>query len=161
MIRQAAIFCSSIGTPPGALTTQKPRCLLDVGGAPFLDLLLFELGRHGIRHVLLLSGCAAQQISDYAASTPLKARFGLQIDVVDDPQRGGTGDAPWHVRDWFDDVFFVLNSDSWFEVNLLELAVRLAEKPSAGAAVALRRQTAGARFGVMEIHGGVYYVAAT
>jgi D-glycero-D-manno-heptose 1,7-bisphosphate phosphatase len=156
MIRQAAIFCSGIGTPPGALAAQKPRCLLEVGGAPFLDILLFELGRHGVRHVLLLAGRAAQQITDYAASTPLKARFGLQIDVLVVPEHAGTGGAIWHAGDRLDDVFLLLNGDAWFDINLLELGVRLAEKPAATAAVALRQQTTSARLEAVEIDGGVY-----
>ena len=47
-------------------------------------MLLFELGRHGFRRILLLTGGgAADQIANYAAAAPVKARFGLDITIVD------------------------------------------------------------------------------
>jgi D,D-heptose 1,7-bisphosphate phosphatase len=154
MIRQAVILCGGPGTRLGALTAQTPKPLLPVDGTPFLDVLLFELGRHGVTRVLLLAGFAAHQVLDYASSTPLKARFGLEIEVAVEPGRAGTGGALWHARDRLDDLFFLLNGDSWFDLNLLELADRVASEPSATAAIALRRLVDASRFGVVEIHQG-------
>ena len=79
MIRQAVILCGGLGTRLGALTTQMPKPLLPVGEDPFLDVLLFELGRHGVRRILLLAGFAAGRVLEYAATTPLRARFRLEI----------------------------------------------------------------------------------
>jgi len=80
---------------------------------------------------LLLAGFAAHQVLDYASSTPLKARFGLEIEVAIEPECAGIGGALWHARDRLDDLFFLLNGDSWFDLNLLELADRVASEPSA------------------------------
>ena len=71
----------------------------------------------GVTRVLLLAGFAAQRVIDYAASTPLKARFGLEIEVTIEPQRAGTGGAVWYARDRLDDQFFLLNGDPWFDIN--------------------------------------------
>ena len=79
MVRQAVILCGGLGSRLGALAADTPKPLLLVDGIPFLDVLLFELARQGVRRVLLLAGFAAQRIAEYAASTPLKARFGLEI----------------------------------------------------------------------------------
>jgi D-glycero-D-manno-heptose 1,7-bisphosphate phosphatase len=149
MIRQAAILCGGLGTRPGPLTARTPRPLLRVGDAPFLDVLLFELGRHGIKKILLLGGFAAGQLVDYAATTPLKARFGLEIEVSIEPERAGTGGAVWHARDRIEGSFFLLNGDSWLDVNLLALAVRLAEEPGASGVIALRRLADASRSGVV------------
>lgn len=150
MIRQAVILCGGLGTRLGALTAQTPKPLLDVGGIPFLDVLLFELGRHGIRRILLLAGFAARRIQDYAAATSLTARFGIEFEVSVEPERAGTGGALWHARDRLDDWFFLLNGDSWFDVNLLDLAVRVASRPLATAGMALRRLADASRYGVVE-----------
>jgi D,D-heptose 1,7-bisphosphate phosphatase len=154
MISQAVILCGGLGTRLGTLTTQRPKPLLTIGDAPFLDVLLFELGRQGVKRVLLLAGFASRQILDYAALTPLKVRFDLEIEVAVEPERAGTGGAIWHGRERLDDVFFLLNGDSWFDVNLLELADRLARDSSAIAAIALRRLADASRFGVVEINQG-------
>jgi D-glycero-D-manno-heptose 1,7-bisphosphate phosphatase len=50
-----------LGTRLGSLA-EIPKPLLVVDDGPFLDLLLFELGRHGVKQVLLLAGFAAERI---------------------------------------------------------------------------------------------------
>jgi D,D-heptose 1,7-bisphosphate phosphatase len=154
MIRQAVILCGGLGTRLGALTAQTPKPLLPVDGSPFLDVLLFELARHGVKRVLLLAGFAASQVVDYAARTPLKARFNLNVEVSIEPDRAGTGGAVWHARHRLDDLFFLLNGDSWFDFNLIELAGRIAADPSATGAIAIRQLADASRFGIVETDRG-------
>jgi hypothetical protein len=58
------------------------------------------------------------RILEYAAATPAKTRFGMEIEVSVEPQLAGG--AVWHARDRLDESFFLLNGDSWFDFNLLE-----------------------------------------
>jgi D,D-heptose 1,7-bisphosphate phosphatase len=153
VIGQAVILCGGRGTRLGALTADTPKPLLPVGGAPFLDRLLFEFARHGIRRVLLLAGFGARQVVEYAEANELAARFGLEIDVAVEPQPAGTGGALWHARDRLDDRFFLLNGDSWFDFNLLDLAARLEADPAALGALALRRLADASRFGAVSLSG--------
>ncbi|MGH7045114.1 MAG: HAD-IIIA family hydrolase [Stellaceae bacterium] len=151
MIRQAAILCGGLGTRLGALTAQTPKPLLPVAGAPFLDMLLFELGRHGIREVLLLAGFAAAQIAEYAAASPLKARFGIDLAVTVEPEGAGTGGALWHARDRLDPQFLLINGDSWFDINLLTLAAGAVAQPAAIATIAIRSLADASRYGVVTL----------
>jgi D,D-heptose 1,7-bisphosphate phosphatase len=153
MVRQAVILCGGLGSRLGALAAKTPKPLLPVSGAPFLDVLLFELGRHGIKRVLLLAGFAANHILDYTASTSLKSRFDLEIDVSVELQRAGTGGALWHARDRLDDQFLLLNGDSWFDINLLDFACRAESDPSATGAIGVRWLPDASRYGVVEIDG--------
>ncbi len=111
MMRQAVILCGGLGTRLGPLTVRTPKPLLQVGAAPFLDVLLFELGRHGFRRILLLACFEAEQLVAYARSTPFKAQFDLEIEVAIEPQPAGTGGALWGARDWLDDDFLLINGD--------------------------------------------------
>jgi D,D-heptose 1,7-bisphosphate phosphatase len=154
LISQAAILCGGLGTRLGALTAQTPKPLLPVAGEPFLDVLLFELGRHGVRRVLLLAGFGADRIVDYAAASSAKARFGIEVAVSVEPERAGTGGALWHARDRLDHRFFLLNGDSWFDVNLLALAAELAAEPTAIAAIAVRELADAFRYGTVAIERG-------
>jgi len=151
VIRQAAILCGGLGTRLGSLTARSPKPLLPVGGHPFLDVLLFELGRHGVRRVVLLAGFAAGEIQEYARSTLLKERFGLEIAVAVEPQPAGTGGALWHARDRLDDSFFLLNGDSWFDINLLDLANAASRDPAAAATIAVRELADASRYGAVEV----------
>lgn len=153
MIRQAVILCGGRGTRLGALTADMPKPLLPVDGAPFLDLLLFELGRHGIRNIVLLAGFAAARIEEYVKTTPLAARFGLDIAIAIEPAPAGTGGALWQARHRLDDEFLLLNGDSWFDINLLDLAVRLAADPAAAGVLALRRLADAGRYGAVALRG--------
>jgi D-glycero-D-manno-heptose 1,7-bisphosphate phosphatase len=162
MLRQAVILCGGLGARLGTLTAETPKPLLPVDGNPFLDVLLFELGRHGIARILLLAGFAAHKVREYALTTPLRAQFGLNLEVLVEPLRAGTGGALWHARDRLDDTFLVLNGDSWFDINLLELA-RHADDPSATAVIAVRHLADASRFRERPAHpgegfmsGGVY-----
>jgi D,D-heptose 1,7-bisphosphate phosphatase len=151
MIRQAAILCGGLGTRLGPLTANTPKPLLKAGELPFLDVLLFELGRQGIKKILLLAGFAADRIATYAKTTPMRERFGLQIDVSVEPEQAGTGGALWHARDRLDTSFFMLNGDSWFDVNILELAWLMETDPALAGAITVRHLSDTSRYGTVVI----------
>lgn len=164
MITQAAILCGGLGSRLGSLTARTPKPLLEVGDRPFLDVLLFELGRHGVRNILLLAAFEAEQIAAYAKSTPVKERFGLDIEVAVEPERAGTGGALWHARDRLNAQFYLLNGNSWFDVNLLGLASILAANPSTVGALAVRHLADTSRYGVVTLdadHAVVGFAART
>jgi D,D-heptose 1,7-bisphosphate phosphatase len=154
MIAQAVIMCGAQGLRSDAPTAPTPRPLLPVAGMPFLDVLLFELARHGIRNILLLAGCAAPQIADYAAATPLRERFGLEIAVMGEPQPVGTGGAVWQARDRLDDAFFLLNGESWFDINWLRFGAAIACEPQAIGAIAVRQVSDASRCGAVDLRDG-------
>jgi D,D-heptose 1,7-bisphosphate phosphatase len=153
MIRQAVVLCGGFSLRSGGPTADMPDPLIEIGGGPFLDTLLFEIARHGIRRILLLAGFAAQQFADYARATPLRARLGLDIEVAVEPAPTGTGGALWHARDRLDNAFLMMNGDSWFDVNLLALAACLAREPAAVGILALRRPSDASRRGSVLLQG--------
>jgi len=153
VIGQAAILCGGRGIRPGGDHRDTPKPLLPVGETPFLDVLVFELAHHGIKKILLLAGFQAHNIIEYATSTPLKSQFGLEIVVQVESQPAGTGGRCGEARDKLEEIFFLLNGDSWFDVNLLALAGPVAEDPSTAGIIALRRVDDTARFEVVELSG--------
>jgi D-glycero-D-manno-heptose 1,7-bisphosphate phosphatase len=151
MIDQAVILCGGCGGIPIA---DPPRALLPVAGAPFLDLLLLELGRHGFRRIMVLAGAAAPSIAAYAAATPVKARFGLDLQVVAVPEPADAGAALAWARDRLDPAFLMLDGEAWFDINLRDLAARLARDPAALGIAALHQVAAAT--GPVVVRGGVY-----
>src|SRR4029077_1938052 len=129
-IEQAAILCGGLGTRLGALTSDMPKPLLPVSAAPFLEVLLGELGRSGVKRIVLLAGFAAEQIVDYVAASPLKGRFDLRIEVAIAPLAAGTGGALGHARQRLDERFYLLKGDSWFDIPLTRLAEPLMGEPA-------------------------------
>jgi NDP-sugar pyrophosphorylase family protein len=138
MVDQAVILC-------GGATA-----LEEVGGAPFLDRLLFEMGRYGIRRILLLAGAQGDRVRDYAADTPMRGRFGLEIEIMAAPEIAGTGGALFLARNRLDEHFLLLDGNAWFAVNPLDLAARLlAAEPAVTGAVAMLQRGEGV------VNGGI------
>jgi len=132
MTDQAVILCGGAAA------------LEEVGDAPFLDRLLFEVGRYGVRRILLLAGTQADRVRDYAADTAVRGRFGLDIEIMAAPERGGTGGALFQARNRLDEHFLLLDGKAWFAVNPLDLAKRLlAADPMVSGAVAMRQHGEG------------------
>lgn len=146
------ILCGGSGTRLGALTARTPKPLLDVGGQPFLDVLLGELGRHGFDEVVLLAAFESGQIEAYAHTSAVAGRFGMRVRVSVEPERAGTGGAIFHARELAAEEFLLLNGDSWLDVNLLGIAP--GPLPAGTDVVmTLREIPDAARYGVVELQG--------
>jgi len=146
---QAVILCGGLGARLGHRTAATPKPLLAVDGAPFLDVLLFEIGRHGIKQVLLLAGFEGEQVARYAETTPIAARFGLELKVLIEPSPAGTGGALKQAEHLLAPEFLLLNGDTWFDVNLLDLA----RGPDWLISMCLRRVPDPSRYGVVTLDG--------
>lgn len=148
------ILCGGAGTRLGRLTERTPKPLLPVAGRPFLDTLLFELGRQGIQRIVLLAAFEAGQFRDYCRDHELASRFGLQLDLSIEPERAGTGGALFHAQALADDEFLLMNGDSWFDLNLLSLIRRAEQDRGAAAVLALRHVGDSSRYGVATLERG-------
>ncbi len=119
--KQCCILVGGLGTRLGELTRESPKPLLPVGGTPFLEVLIREAIRRGFDDILLLAGfkSAAMQefVNDLQSRLPQKTRISVSIE----PEPLGTGGALLHARDQLHDSFLLLNGDTWFDFNWLDL----------------------------------------
>lgn len=151
---QCVILCGGLGTRLGDLTVNTPKPLLPVVDEPFLETLIFELGRQGIRNVLLLAGFQSGKILDFAQNSPAARRFEMELKVSVEPEPAGTGGALWYARDQLHDTFFLLNGDTWFDIPLLSLWSSYLEANGwALGAMALRHVEDTGRYGGVEVAG--------
>lgn len=154
MLTQAMILCGGLGTRLGPLTAAIPKPLLKVGSRPFLDVLLFELGRHRFRDVVLLASYQADQVIDYAQNNPVAERFGLNLSTVVEAEPAGTGGGLYNARDIAADCFLLLNGDSWLDMNLLAAAPIATEASETIASLALRHLENPDRYGTVRVENG-------
>ncbi len=154
MLTQAMILCGGLGTRLGSLTAATPKPLLQIGSRPFLDVLLFELGRHGFKNVVLLASFQADQVIEYARDNPIAQRFGLNLTVVVEKEPAGTGGGLYNARHLADETFLLMNGDSWIDMNLLAGADAVARMPDAIAALALRYLENPDRYGTVAVEDG-------
>lgn len=151
---QCVILCGGLGTRLGALTAETPKPLLAVDGEPFLETLIFEIGRQGFRRILLLAGFQSGKMVAFVENSPAVKRFGITATVAVEPEPAGTAGALWHARDHLADSFFLINGDTWFDVPLLALwAAWKAKEEVALGAVALRFVEDADRYGSVDVEG--------
>ena len=147
MVAQAVILAGGRGTRLGALTRHTPKPMLPVGGRPFLEHLVWNLSRHGIREILLSCGHLGDQIVDH-----FKGWDGgrTRVRCFVEPEPLGTGGALRFLADALEGPFFFLNGDSLFDINFLDLPLLPAASAPASAIMALRHVPNASRYGRVE-----------
>lgn len=118
---QCAILIGGMGTRLGALTQETPKPLLPVAGQPFLEILVGEAVRRGFTDILLLAAYKAAVVQDFASSLLSKLPEDCQVSVSIEPAPLGTGGAVAYAADSLHDQFLLLNGDTWFDFNWLDL----------------------------------------
>jgi D,D-heptose 1,7-bisphosphate phosphatase len=133
---QAVLLCSGRGL---ALLPQGP---VDSGQPPWarrlLDVLLFELGRHGVRRVVLLAGDALDSVARYAEQADLARRFAMTLEARAVPDPMEAMQALHQAREVLEERFFLLSDTRWFDFNLLALSASAAEHADLDAVLAAR-----------------------
>lgn len=151
-VRQAVILCGGLGTRLGSLTSATPKPLLPVAGTPFLEILIREIARSGIRRFLLLAGHLAPQIEVFACDLRQRLGSGYSIDVAVEDEPAGTGGALFNARDLLEDSFILVNGDSFLDFRLHALSDAMKEPGLAGV-VALRYVDDTSRYGEVFLEG--------
>lgn len=152
MPTQAVILIGGLGTRLGVLTADCPKPLLPVAGRPFVESILWHLARFGFERVLLLAGYRAEKVAEYVQESRYRDR--LAIEVAVEPSPLGTAGALRAVSDHLDETFLMLNGDSLFDFNWLDLVPLLTMgEGKALVAMALRSLPDASRFGVVELEG--------
>lgn len=118
---QSVILAGGRGTRLRAISGGTPKPLINVGDRPFIAYLIENLRRFGVSEIVFLVGPFAR---DYAAQLGDGAAMGVHaLHVPEDPPAGTAG-ALLHAARHLAPEFLLLNGDSYFDINLLDLAVR-------------------------------------
>ncbi len=113
----ALILCGGLGTRLREVVSDRPKGLAEVGGRPFLDLLIERLRREGLRRFILCTGYRGEQIATrYALRSD--AEFVVSLEQQPLGTAGALRLAATHLKS---DPFFVLNGDSYCEVDYAAL----------------------------------------
>lgn len=149
--RQCVILVGGLGTRLGGLTASCPKPLLDVAGKPFLYYLIWNASRFGFDNFVLLAGYKGELVQQFANEIINTLSCQVHVVIEDSPQ--GTGGALRQAEHSLDDDFVMMNGDSIFDFNLLDLELGMQESPFL-ARIALRQVEDASRFGVVSLAEG-------
>ncbi len=150
--RQCVILVGGKGTRLGALTKDTPKPLLPVGGRPFLSYLIQEAARHGSERILLLAGFKAEAFANELDVLRAAVPAAVELKVLAEPEPLGTGGALKFAAPHLDEHFLLLNGDSFFDINLLDLAAPPLPEASVGR-LALKPEVDVSRYGTVGLKG--------
>lgn len=149
---QCVILVGGFGTRLGALTANCPKPLLQVGDGRFLDELIWQAKRFGFRRISLLAGFRAEMVVDYIESRAFDRS--INIEVAIEPEPLGTAGALRLAAEKLAPHFFLLNGDSLFDFNWLDLVPFCADKRNCLVGMALRSQANTSRYGLVNYDAG-------
>tara|TARA_B100000902_G_scaffold148965_1_gene145580 strand:- start:254 stop:793 length:540 start_codon:yes stop_codon:yes gene_type:complete len=119
MVSQAVILCGGLGTRLGAITKKIPKPLIKIGNKSFLDYLIDRLVQNKINKILLL--CSYKSEHFFKKYHNKKISNKIKISCVNEKKPLGTGGALINAINKLDDYFYLLNGDTYFDGDLLQL----------------------------------------
>ena len=125
---EAIILAGGEGTRLNSLVSDRPKPLADINGQPFLTILLNFLVRQGCQHFLLATGYKRDMIrSQYGGDY-----LGIPISYSEETAPRGTGGAviTAYKKLKKEKPFLVLNGDTFFPINLVQLEKKFQESES-------------------------------
>ncbi len=147
---QAVILAGGLGTRLGEVTKVTPKPLVSVLDVPFLHHLIGNVVRHGFTDIVLLCGYMAEKF-DVLTEPGVFGEATVRLSI-EPPGLLGTGGAVRHAAPLLDERFLLMNGDTFFDINLLDLCT----EPDDGAwmRMALRREPAAGRYGSVALEDG-------
>jgi len=144
---EAIILAGGFGTRLQSIVKDVPKPMADINGKPFLEYILNFLMRQGVTTVVLSVGYKEQIIREY-----FKNKY-KNINIVYSIEKTplGTGGAiKKSLEICKEDDIFVLNGDTYFDVNLAEFLKRHKEL-NCDLSLSLKRMYKSERYGNVRV----------
>ena len=149
---QVLILAGGRGTRLGGVVSDRPKCLAEVAGRPFLEYLILKLRHDGFREFVVSTGYRAEAIDDYLADRAgMWSELGVSIVGLREESPLGTGGAIGHARGLLrGERFLAANGDSLLDIDAGAL-LRYHEEMSAFVTLGLAVVKDASRYGTVEL----------
>jgi D-glycero-alpha-D-manno-heptose 1-phosphate guanylyltransferase len=114
----AIILAGGLGTRLRSVINDLPKCMAPINGIPFLSYILKKMSKSGFKKIIIAVGYLNEIII---------SRFGTKFENIEiqysiEQEPLGTGGAILKALSMVnDDYFFVLNGDTFFDINFSEM----------------------------------------
>ena len=117
-VQQAVILCGGEGTRLAERVRESPKPMILLDGRPVLDHIISNLTKAGIRRFVLAAGYLGDVVAQYYSAT---RHAGCQIEVVIEPEPGGTAGALRGFASRLDDDFVLAFGDVFIDFDARRL----------------------------------------
>jgi NDP-sugar pyrophosphorylase family protein len=147
---RALVLAGGLGTRLASLLPDRPKVLAPIAGRPFLDILVEELALRGLRRFVLLLGSRSEQVVEHVEARRGQWPAGVEIEFSVESAPLGTGGAVKYAERFCDGRFFLLNGDTYFDLDVAALAHAHARTRALVTIAAATVEDAG-RYGRLEV----------
>lgn len=150
--REAIVLAGGFGTRLAHVVPDVCKPMAPVAGRPFLRFIMDQLAAAGFDRVIVADGYRREQIEDFFGS----AYRGMAIEYSPEDTPLFTGGAVKMAlgrcrSDWV----FVLNGDTWLDVDFTAMEAAAADAPdSVSAVIAVKRMRDFERYGTVDVDAG-------
>ena len=123
MIKQAVILAGGKGSRLKPLTKNIPKPMVKVNNVPFLDYLIFNLKKSGIKKILILVGYKFEKILSY-----YKFFKNPEFKFNYSPIKSDTGKRLINAYEFLDNEFLLLYGDNYWMPNLKKMYKKFQSK---------------------------------
>ncbi|HPI53322.1 MAG TPA: nucleotidyltransferase family protein [Chitinophagaceae bacterium] len=149
MIADCVILAGGFGTRLQSVVADKPKCLAEIQGVPFLYYLCKYLQQFQPERVIFSVGYKMEMVIDYIDL--IRHEFTMDFLFAKEHEPLGTGGAIVNAIPFVQtDDFFVMNGDTLFDVNLTEMLTWQKDK-MADCTLALKTMMNADRYGLVNL----------
>ncbi|WP_204105265.1 MULTISPECIES: nucleotidyltransferase family protein [Spirulina sp. CCY15215] len=146
---ETVVLTGGFGSRLRSVVSDRPKPMALVRGRPFLEWILLELYRVGVRRIILSIGYLGEQIQSYFGDG---CQWNLDIVYVRESEPLGTGGAIQYALPYIQgQSFLVLNGDSLCQFELQQL-MEIRDRYQAKAAIWLAKVENSDRYGSVKIN---------
>ncbi len=147
---QAILLAGGLGTRLRSVVSDRPKPMALVGDRPFMEYVVHELSRHGITDIIFAVGYKGSMVEEYFGDgsgfaapdgTRLRVQYAYEEELL-----GTAGAIRNGARFVTEDRFFVLNADTFYQIDYSRLA-KLQTEQNLDMALVLRRVEDVSRYG--------------
>lgn len=147
---KALILAGGFGTRLKEVVRDVPKPMVQIGGRPFLEHQLKFLREQGVDEAILAVHYMSNKIKAHFGSGIL--RFGINITYSDEETPLGTAGAIKNAQKYIDETFFVLNGDSYTNLDLRKF-LEFHKESGAEGTLALTNQEDVSHYGAVTLNG--------
>lgn len=150
MLPDVIVLAGGLGTRLAGVVPDRPKCLADINGFPFLYYLCSYIGKYPVNRVVFSVGFRSEMVKAYLESISNELPFTYCFADEDKPL--GTGGAVLNAIQYTqtEDVF-VMNGDTLFDVNLQDL-YSFQNETKSDCTLSLKPMTQADRYGLVQLN---------
>lgn len=148
---QAVLLAGGLGTRLRSVVSDRPKPMALIGDRPFMEYVVLELKKHGITEIIFAVGYKGSMVEEYFKDG---SGLGIKVSYAYEETLLGTAGAIKNAgRLVSDERFFVLNADTFYQINYKRL-VSMSEEKNLDMALVLREVPDVSRYGQALLRDG-------